>query len=155
MLGPREGAPDDHPDLGDVLNGAALYTEAIRSDRAGLDFLPSRPSLFAPQDLLSRRSMAKIIEQCRRSYDIILLDSPPVAAVSDALILSRYVDQTLFLVRWDRTPREIAKLTTRKLLAYGTHLTGVVLTNVDLHRGSFSPMEIEYYHKLNSRYYHE
>jgi capsular exopolysaccharide synthesis family protein len=155
MLGPGDGRLDDHPDLGDVLNGAALYTEAIRSDRAGLDFLPSRPSLFAPQDLLSRRTMAKIMEQCRRSYDVILLDSPPVAAVSDALILSRYVDQTLFLVRWDRTPREIAKLTTRKLLAYGTRLAGVVLTNVDLHRGSFSPMEIEYYHKLNRKYYHE
>jgi succinoglycan biosynthesis transport protein ExoP len=155
MLGPGTNALDDHPDLGDVLNGEALYTDAIHSDRAGLDFIPSRPSLFAPQDLLSRRSMPKIIEQCRRSYDIILLDSPPVAAVSDALILSRYVDQTLFLVRWDRTPREIAKLTTRKLLAYGTNLVGVVLTNVDLHRGSFSPMEIEYYHKLNRKYYHE
>jgi succinoglycan biosynthesis transport protein ExoP len=143
----------DAPDLTDVLNDRALYTEAIRRDRAGLDFIPSQPSPFAPQDLLSRRRMRELLEQCRRRYDIVVLDAPPVTAVSDALILSRYADQTIFVVRWDKTPREIARLSTRRLLANGANLCGVVLTNVDLQHGVFSPMEIEYYHKHNKKYY--
>jgi succinoglycan biosynthesis transport protein ExoP len=157
MCGDLGASPvDDHPDLAAVLEGSAIYNEAIRHDsRTGLDFIPSQLSSYAPQDLLSRSRMAELIAQCRRHYDVVVLDSPPVTAVSDPMILSRYADQVLFAVRWGYTPREIVKLSSRRLLAAGATISGIVMTNVDMRRGVFSPAQVEYYHQFNRAYYHE
>ena len=97
--------------------------------------------------------MRDIIEQCRRQYDVVIVDSPPITAVSDAMSLSRWVDATMLVVRWGATPREIAKTSLNTLFHNGARVCGVVLAQVDMQRGVFSPAEFEYYHKQNRSYY--
>jgi Mrp family chromosome partitioning ATPase len=75
--------------------------------------------------------------------------------VSDPLTLARFADATVLVVRWGTTPREIAKTSLNKLFQNGARLCGVVLTQVDMRRGVFSPAEVEYYQYRNRTYYAE
>jgi capsular exopolysaccharide synthesis family protein len=152
------GAEDliDRPDLSMVLAGQAYWADAVRSDaKSGLSFIPGAGSSRLRPDLLSSRAMQKLVEQSRQLYDLVILDSPPITAVSDPLMLARFVDATVLVVRWGTTPREIAKTSLNKLFQNGARLCGVVLTQVDMRRGVFSPAEVEYYQYRNRTYYAE
>ena len=65
-------------------------------------------------------------------YDLIILDSPPVMVVSDARILGRVVDETIFVVRWGETRREVALSGLHHLQQEGANVIGVVLSQVDV-----------------------
>jgi capsular exopolysaccharide synthesis family protein len=146
--------PDETPALSQVLSREIDWRDAIYTDeKSPLDVICGGTGAPAPHDLVASPVMRALIEQCRRHYDIVILDSPPITAVSDALTLSRWVDATMLVVRWGVTPREIAKTSLNKLFQSGARLCGAVLTQVDLRRGVFSPAEIEYYHKRNRTYY--
>jgi polysaccharide biosynthesis transport protein len=146
--------PPDTPCLTQVLNRDADWRDGIyKDDKSPLDVLSAAAPTSAPHDLVASPVMRALIDQCRRQYDVVILDSPPITAVSDALTLSRWVDATMLAIRWGVTPREIAKTSLNKLFQSGARLCGAVLTQVDLRRGVFSPAEIEYYHKQNRVYY--
>lgn len=146
--------PPDTPSLTQVLNRDVDWRDGIyKDDKSPLDVMSAAAGAPAPHDLVASPVMRALIDQCRRHYDIVILDSPPVTAVSDALTLSRWVDATMLAIRWGVTPREIAKTSLNKLFQSGARLCGAVLTQVDLRRGVFSPAEIEYYHKQNRVYY--
>ena len=65
-----------------------------------------------------------------------LLDTPPIIPVSDAGVLGRYVDASIFAVRWDKTPRDIAAEGIKRLHEYGVYIMGCVLTMVDREKAS-------------------
>jgi succinoglycan biosynthesis transport protein ExoP len=141
-------------DFSRVLSCDVDWKDAIcKEQKSSLDLLGTEAPILAPHDLISSTAMRRLIEQWKRQYDVVILDSPPITAVSDALTLSRWVDATMLVVRWGATPREIAKTSLNKLFTSGARLCGAVLTQVDLRRGVFSPAEIEYYHKQNRSYY--
>jgi polysaccharide biosynthesis transport protein len=140
--------------LSRVLSNEAHWTDAIHKDpKSAVDFIGIDPANAEPQYGVFSLAMNNLIQQCRAAYDIVIIDSAPVTAVSDALILSRWVDATILAVRWGVTPREIAKTSINKLFQSGARLCGAVLMQVDMRRGVFSPAEFEYYHKQNQHYY--
>jgi len=82
------------------------------------------------------------------------LDSPPVLAVSDPLILSHIADTTMFLVRWERTPRQVVQGALKTFRANGGHLAGVVLTRANLRRhASYGYGDSGYYYGRYGSYY--
>lgn len=146
--------PPNTPSLTQVLNRDVDWRDGIyKDDKSPLDVMSAAWGAPAPHDLVASPVMRALIDQFRRHYDVVILDSPPITAVSDALTLSRWVDATMLAIRWGVTPREIAKTSLNKLFQSGARLCGAVLTQVDLRRGIFSPAEIEYYHKQNRVYY--
>jgi Mrp family chromosome partitioning ATPase len=153
MLG---AAPDlERPDLGTVLAGNAHWLDAVQNDpKSTLCFIGGGISERPRHDLLACRLMSHLVTEARQNFDVVIFDSPPITAVSDPLVLARYVDATILAVRWGDTPREIAKTSLNKLFQSGAHLCGLVLTRVDM-RGVFSPGEVEYYHYRNRHYYAE
>jgi uncharacterized protein involved in exopolysaccharide biosynthesis/cellulose biosynthesis protein BcsQ len=74
-----------------------------------------------------------LFRRLRDEYDLVIVDTPPVLAVSDAMALSTQADATLFAVRWGMTPRAVVKLALRRLLGsnHRQTLTGIVLTMVN------------------------
>lgn len=150
------GAQPIGADLVAVLERRAYSIDAIQKDqKSGLEFIGGSRSAVVPHDLISSGAMRQLIDHCRRHYDVVIIDSPPITAVSDALTLSRCVDATMLVVRWGVTPKEIAKTSLNKLFAHNARLCGVVLSRVDMRRGVFSPAELEYYHKQNLPYYQQ
>ena len=64
-------------------------------------------------------------------YDLVVLDSPPVLSVSDARLLARMADSTVYVVEWDRTSRREARLGFNMILQTGAGIAGVVLSKAD------------------------
>ena len=92
----------------------------------------------APSDLLSTQRMSELLAYLPKWYDLVVIDSPPVLAASDARILSRMANQTVFLVRWARTSREIASEGLKEIMDAGADVAGVVLTQANFRKiGSY------------------
>jgi succinoglycan biosynthesis transport protein ExoP len=121
--------------LEDLLSGQATLAEVIVKDEAtGLEIIPSRAGASQPQDLLSGPRMSELIHGLRQAHDLVIIDSPPVTFVSDAVIMSGLVDFTLYLIRWEATPRETAQAGLMQLRRSGASAVGVVLTRARLRR---------------------
>lgn len=96
----------------------------------GLDVLPTGTLPPNPSELLQTTAMADLVLTLRRSYDVVLLDAPPVLPVTDAALLATLSDGAVLLVRHGRTTREQVRAATDRLAAVGADLLGTVLTMV-------------------------
>lgn len=135
------------PGVGRLLNlGTGKYA-GLSSYLAGVSTLelvtvphPAIPNLAAiptgplppnPADLLSSHKLAEAIAELRKKYKFVVIDSPPIMAATDAVILSVQADGVLLVVRSGETPKEAFTRTRDLLTSVKAHLLGVVLNAVD------------------------
>lgn len=149
----------DHPNqlgLGDYLAGLATLEDVIEIDpRSGVHFITGGNRAPNPTDLLGSAEMKKLIRQLSQIYDLVVLDTPPLLAVSDALVLVRQVDRSLFVVRWEKTRRESAITGLRALMEAGGRLAGVLLSQVDMRKHAqydFADSAYSYYGNYKNYY---
>ncbi|MGA2810737.1 MAG: polysaccharide biosynthesis tyrosine autokinase [Candidatus Acidiferrum sp.] len=98
---------------------------------ANLAAIPTGPLPPNPADLLSSHKLTEAIAELRTKYKFIVIDSPPVMAATDAVILSVQSDGVLLVVRSGETPKEAFSRTRDLLVSVKCHLLGVVLNAVD------------------------
>jgi len=131
----RQLGGNDRVGLGEYLAGKARLEEVIEVDLlSGAHFLTAGARTNNPIDLLGSPQMKRLLKGLASAYDLVVLDTPPVLAVSDALVLVRAVDATVFLVRWEKTRRQSAASGLKLALEAGANLVGVALTQVDARR---------------------
>lgn len=119
--------------LSDHLTGQAALDQVLRKTSVpGLDIIPAGNQAPDPGELLGSRTMQNLIASLREAYDFVLIDTPPVLPVADALMLSRAADSVVLVVRSDATQRGHAQEARRRLLAVHARILGVVLNGVDL-----------------------
>jgi capsular exopolysaccharide synthesis family protein len=109
-----------------------------------LSVIPTGPVPPNPADLLSSHRLSDMVLELRQRYKFVVIDSPPIMAATDAVILSVLADGVLMVVRSCQTPKEAFKRTCELLGSVKAHILGVVLNAVD----SSSP---DYYYSY--RYY--
>ena len=102
-----------------------------------------------PAELIGSQKMQAALEQLKTRYDFILIDSPPVMPVSDAVVLSNMVDGVVFVVRGQDTPKKWVKSALSELRNERTKLLGVVLNRVDLRSADYE----DYYQYYDGEYY--
>jgi succinoglycan biosynthesis transport protein ExoP len=119
--------------LSSYLAGVSTLDDVIISHPAitNLDALTTGPVPPSPADLLSSHRMREAITELRRRYKFIVIDSPPIMAATDAVILSSLTDGVLLVVRSGETPKEAFTRTRDLLAAVKSRLLGVVLNAVD------------------------
>jgi succinoglycan biosynthesis transport protein ExoP len=96
-----------------------------------LSAIPTGPLPPNPADLLSSRKLADAIVELRAKFKFIVIDTPPIMAATDAVVLSVQADGVLLVVRSGETPKEAFTRTRDLLLSVKCHLLGVVLNAVD------------------------
>ncbi|MCB9945283.1 MAG: polysaccharide biosynthesis tyrosine autokinase [Geminicoccaceae bacterium] len=141
--------------LADILYGDLSMAEAIRVDeKSGMKFIPAGMAPVSPPDLFRSDRMRLLLDMVSAKFDLIIIDSPPVGAVSDSLILSPQVDKTLYVVRWQETPRNVAQSGIQQVVESGGDLAGIVLSRVNIKKhaqygyadsGSYSGSYGKYY----------
>jgi capsular exopolysaccharide synthesis family protein len=135
------------PGVGRLLNLSSGKYAGLSSYLAGVSSLdlvsiphPDIPNLVAiptgplppnPADLLSSHKLVEAIAELRTKYKFIVIDSPPVMAATDAVILSVQADGVLLVVRSGETPKEAFTRTRDLLNSVKCHILGVVLNAVD------------------------
>jgi capsular exopolysaccharide synthesis family protein len=98
----------------------------------GLRLLTSGPLPPRPADLLGSRRMEGLIERLRAAADIVIFDTPPVIAVTDAAVLAPRVDGVLLVLKAGHSRRDRAREAREKLEKVKAHLIGVVLNDAKL-----------------------
>ncbi|MEJ1961712.1 MAG: polysaccharide biosynthesis tyrosine autokinase [Gammaproteobacteria bacterium] len=113
-----------------VLEGRASVAEVVILDpSSGLHMLLAEPHASSALDRLS--NVRELLAMLRNEYDVIVIDSPPVGLVSDALALTALVDQTLLIAKDGDASIADLQRGTRLLQERGAKIAGLVLTSVD------------------------
>jgi capsular exopolysaccharide synthesis family protein len=94
--------------------------------------VPAGPLPPNPPALLARPELTTALDQLRRHFRWILVDSPPVAAVTDALLLAHHADSTVLVVQQNRVDRSVVKRALNSLRKVTPRVTGAVLNAVDV-----------------------
>ncbi len=103
-----------------------------------LDLLPSGPIPPNPSELLEGERFEKILAALAGRYDRIIFDSPPVIPVTDAIVLSRRIQGTIFVIKAGQVPRELAAQAARRLSEVDAHVLGAVLNGVEPGHGAYT-----------------
>ena len=91
-----------------------------------------------PMELLGSGKMAALLDEMKLIFDYILVDSPPVLAVSDALVLGPIIDAMILVVRGEKTSRDALRRAREKLDAHKIKCIGVIINNVRLRDFEYS-----------------
>lgn len=105
-----------------------------------------------PLELISSKEMETTIEKLKEEFEMVVIDSPPVQLVSDAVMLSQLVTSVVFVVRADSTPYPVARHALNRLNRADAPVLGVVLNQIDLEKadsyyGEYSGYGNRYYRK--------
>lgn len=113
-----------------VLTKRGTLLETVsKCDVKNLHLLPSGPIPPNPAELLSSRAMKEFLKEAKEQYDIILLDTPPVLAVTDAQVLANQCDGTILVVSSGKAEIDAVKKSKELLESANANLLGVVLNN--------------------------
>jgi polysaccharide biosynthesis transport protein len=122
-------APAGHAELSSVLSGEQPLDRALSPVPSvdGLWTLGSREVAANPTELLGGNRMRSLVDDLAKRFDIVLIDSPPVLPVADALILSGYADAVLLVVAAGTTRRAELRRAAEKLAQASAPVVGAVL----------------------------
>ncbi len=120
-------------------------TEVPNLDVICCGSVPSTPS-----ELIGSKRMMEFLEAVRSRYDRVILDCPPISAVSDPLIISAMADGIVFVTKFNKIRREHARKSVQRVQNAGIHIVGCVLNDIDF-EGKDSYYYSYYYYQ--NRYY--
>jgi capsular exopolysaccharide synthesis family protein len=120
-------------------------TEVPNLDVVCCGAVPSSPS-----ELVGSKRMTQFLQEVRQRYDRVLLDCPPISAVSDPLVVASMSDGVVFVTKFNKIRRDHARRTVQRIHDSGIHLLGVVLNDIDF-EGKDSYYYSYYYYQ--NRYY--
>ncbi|MEK6805830.1 MAG: polysaccharide biosynthesis tyrosine autokinase [Pseudomonadota bacterium] len=122
----------------ELLTGEAKLEECLIQDKAsGIYTLSVSKVPPNPTEVISSATFNKLLQTLTTQFDRIIVDSPPVLVASDAMILSRITDATLFLTRADVTDRRAIVSAIKQLRQVQARLIGAVINAVDMNRNSY------------------
>jgi non-specific protein-tyrosine kinase len=124
----------------------AVEDVALDTHVPGLQVLPSGPQPPNPSEALGSRRMRQVLEEMRHIADVVILDSPPLLAVADGLVLSATTDAAILVVRSGGTRRTLAQRAKEQLDRVEARLLGIVVNAAPRHaqeEGFYAPYYIE------------
>lgn len=137
------------PGIKELLSGEAQLQECI-FDKGPLSVLTCGASPENPLELLSSRGFGQLLDNLAKEFRHIILDAPPLLAVSDAAVLGRLTDSVVLAVKADTTTHQMAREALARLRKAGIEPIGAVLCQTDLKRMAYYGSH--YYH-YDSNYY--
>jgi succinoglycan biosynthesis transport protein ExoP len=155
--------PSVHRELGwqvsgglvEYMAGERTLEEVIHHDlETGLHFLPIKGQTTNPTDLLDSQKMRLLIESLRDSYDYIVLDSAPLASVTDTRVAALLADKAIFCIRWGQNMVGAAEESIQALREVNVEPAGAVLTMVDMKKhAQYGYGDIGQYYTQSQKYY--
>ena len=134
--------------LSNVIMNPKLRSEAVRHTKIkGLDAILAGNIPPNPSELLGSSRMERILQELRNEYDVIVLDSPPVNVVTDAVVLAPRSDGVLFLVRANYSERGAVIRAVEQMEYAKVKILGFVLNEVETEKTPFG------YGKYRGKYY--
>ena len=130
--------------LTDVLVGNCKIEEAVYKCEDNLHVLTSGKNTPNPSEMLGSKSMEVFLNAAKNHYDYVIVDTPPVIAVTDAQILSTKVDGTILVVHAGKTKKQVVMTAVDLLKKVGANIIGTVLNSVEMKGSNY------YYYYYNN-----
>ncbi len=137
-----------HLGLTDYLAGRVSIDEALAADPEAvqLSHLVAGTIPPNPLEIVSSQSFEHLIGDLRNKFEYIVVDAPPVIAVSDALVVGQLADAILMVIKADSTSKKLAETTIKRLAQVHLRPVGVILEQQDVTKLSEYGYETAYYH---------
>jgi capsular exopolysaccharide synthesis family protein len=119
-----------------IMNPSFFDVALMHDEKYGIDVLSSGDIPPNPSELLASAKTQKLMEQLRRSYDYIILDTPPIGVVTDAAVLAPCCDGVLFVVRENRTDRAAVMYAMEQLEHAKAKVLGFVMNGMNAKNSS-------------------
>ena len=132
------GTLDNSRGLSNVLAGALAWREVVIAGATGAhDLIACGPLPPNPAELLAGPRMATLLEEARRDYDLVILDSPPVLGLADAPVLGHLADGTLLVIEAGGPRIDYVRDALKRLRASRTRVIGALLTKLDARHAAY------------------
>ncbi|WP_160243655.1 polysaccharide biosynthesis tyrosine autokinase [Acinetobacter indicus] len=119
------------PGLADYLNGQTELSQVIKATEvSGLDVIARGKSPANPSELLSTTQFSAMLNQLSEQYDHILIDTPPILAVTDGIIISQHAGVNLVIARYAKTQMKELELTINRFEQVGVKVNGIILNDI-------------------------
>jgi capsular exopolysaccharide synthesis family protein len=130
----------------DVITGQSSIEDAVQTTEIeNLFVLPCGAAPPNPAELLHTTRFRQIVRDLEGKYDRVIFDSPPLGAVSDALVLGHMVDAVLLILKFGQTRRELLRRSIEQLETVGAPFMGCVLNDIDASNGGYGYSYYYYY----------
>ena len=123
--------------LSNVILDKSKLSKALVKRSEYLDILPSGKVPPNPSELLGSKALEELLDELDDVYDVIILDTPPVHAVTDAQILSTKVDGVILVVRAEKTKKDSVIAAKESLQKVNANILGAVLNGGESSRGKY------------------
>ncbi len=147
---PRIHKSFDLPNMRGLTNAIIVGDDPMqyvqRTVCEGVDLLPSGPIPPNPSELLGHPRMKEILTTFRGKYEYIIIDTPPIGAVTDAAVLATVVDGVILVVHAGKTRRQIVSRGLEQLRYIHANIVGVILNNLHVGRIRYNPGYYQYYY---------
>ncbi|KPK35583.1 MAG: hypothetical protein AMK70_05015 [Nitrospira bacterium SG8_35_1] len=118
--------------VSNILVGDCSISDAVhKTDIENLNLIPCGQIPPNPSELLGSKAMREMLATLGRSYERIVIDSPPITAVTDAVVLSKAVDGVVVVLQANKTERVLAKRAIEQMQAVNAHIFGIILNRLD------------------------
>lgn len=121
----------------------------IKTDTENLYILPSGKLPPNPSELLSSPRVPFLLDLLKQKFDITIIDSAPIAPVSDSLLLANNVDGVVLVIKQGHVNKKVLKDVTEQINRTSSNLLGVILNQMDVKKAGY----YRYYGKYYSSYY--
>jgi len=140
------------PGLTEIIVGESTLDDATHATEiANLFILASGRFPPNPAELLGSTRMQEILRDAKTRFDVVLLDSPPLLAVTDAAVLATMVDGVVLVIRTERTKRDAVRRAISHVRSVRGRLLGAVLNDVDMRSGAYYGSYGHYYYSYYGR----
>lgn len=130
---------------------ATIDDVVIRNIQPGLDIIPAGGRAKNPTHILNSKNFEILVSDLRKRYDRVFFDTPPLAAVSDALIVLPLVDGSIFTIYFNKVRRKAAQFSAKKMIDANVPCFGAVLNGLNLAVSGY--YYAQYYDKSYKDYY--
>ncbi|NIF03591.1 tyrosine-protein kinase Wzc [Pantoea sp. Acro-805] len=124
-------AADNKTGLSNVLSGKSEFSPSmIQKGVYGFDFLPRGQVPPNPSELLMHRRMSELLDWASKNYDLVLIDTPPILAVTDASIIGKLAGTSLMVARFETNTTKELDVSYKRFAQNGIEIKGVILNAV-------------------------
>lgn len=117
--------------LSDILSGKSIAEQGVKKvSEAGFDFISRGAAPPNPAELLMNPRFEQLIDWASQNYDLVLIDTPPVLAVTDAAIIGRYAGASLVVARFEQSTVKEMEVSIKRFEQSGIEIKGCILNGI-------------------------
>ena len=131
---------------------SSKFEEAIHSHNDYLDVITCGTNTSKPSELLNSEKFDELLKEFKDKYDYIIIDTPPINPVSDALVIAQKADAIVLVVRAASTTHDAFKRASKSLSVLDLKIDGVIINGSDPHPKGYYKSKYSYYRYGKSYY---